>query len=76
MGLTTPHPPLPLYLDARHGDCGGSRLRHEAVRGPPFHEVPCVGHVPPSVGPKHKVLSECVHQHDDHPLEQRVREAR
>lgn len=58
-----------------HCDSGRSRSGHVAVGRASLHQVPGVGHEHATVGSKHEVLSQGIHQHDDHPFEQRFGES-
>lgn len=58
-----------------HCDSRRSRSGHVAVGRASLHQVPGVGHEHATVGSKHEVLSQGIHQHDDHPFEQRFGES-
>lgn len=63
------------YLYPGHGDSGRSRFGDVAVGRASLHQVPGVGHVHATAGSKHKVLSQGIHQHDDHPFKKRLGES-
>lgn len=63
------------YLDPGHGDSGRSRFSHVTVGRASLHQVPGVGHVHAPARSKHKVLSQGIHQHDDHPFKKGLRES-
>lgn len=65
-------PAVSYYLYPGHGDGGRSGFGHVAVGRASLHQVPGVGHVQAAAGSEHKVLSQGIHQHNDHSFEKRL----